>query len=70
MNDVQLLEAITKLFEKQDEKLDERLSRQDSKLDKLQIHQEAVIMPRLELLYEGHNGLADQIKRVAQPENI
>ena len=69
MKEDQILQALTTLTEMVQD-VSTRMQSVERTVDKLSIHQEGVIMPRLELLYEGHVTLIRQLQDYASKEDM
>lgn len=52
------------------DKLEGRLDKLEGRLDKVQVNQESVIMPRLDLLYEGHTALLEKMQHDPRFETL
>ncbi|MCQ5128367.1 hypothetical protein NE562_01755 [Butyricicoccus faecihominis] len=69
MKEDQILQALTTLTEMVQD-VSTRMQSVERTVDKLSVNQEGVIMPRLELLYEGHVTLIRQLQDHASEEDM
>lgn len=69
MKEDQILQALTTLTEMVQD-VSTRMQLVEQTVDKLSVNQEGVIMPRLELLYEGHVTLIRQLQDYASKEDM
>ena len=70
MSESELLNSIAKMLDEHMKSINERLDSQEAILDKVQVNQEAVIMPRVELLYEGHTAILEKVQRDPRFETL
>ena len=70
MSESELLNSIAKMLDEHMKSINERLDSQEAILDKVQANQEAVIMPRVELLYEGHTAILEKVQRDPRFETL
>ena len=84
MNEKELLASISELFEQQNERIDKKFDKIDRRFEqidqkveqmntalaKLQINQEGIIMPRLDLLFEGHTSILEKMQHDTRLQQI